>query len=245
MANIAKQDSLNLEKILTDENWQNQLLNFKKLYQSKFQIAFSTSFSIEDQLLTDFLAKNNFNIKFFTLDTGKLFAQTLKLKTLTEKKYSIKIKSYFPDPDSVRNYIKSFGEDGIYKNRQLRLECCNIRKIAPLNIALENIDIWLVGLRKSQSQSRHDLTEFSWDAQRNLIKFSPIMRLTDKEIWQYIKANNVPYNPLYDQGYTSIGCKPCTRINTNKDDPRSGRWWWENNIKECGIHLVDGKLIRK
>ena len=210
------------------------------------QAVFSSSFSIEDQLITYFIAKHKLKIAIFTLDTSRLFNETYEVWHETINKYDISIKSYHPDVKKLIKYTEENGVNAFYKTKELRLECCNIRKVEPLKQALKDYDIWLSGIRISQSNSRQDKALAEYDRNFAITKFYPILELEDDKIWQIIRKNNIPYNKLYDKGFTSIGCNPCSRIPSDLNDPRSGRWWWEENSqKECGLHIVNGKLIRE
>lgn len=229
---------------ITSFSWQEKLVAASRLYTDK--VVFSTSFSIEDQVITHIIATQHLNIKIFTLDTGRLFTETYQTWQDTIKKYNIEIIPYYPDSKKIEEFIHNYGPNPFYNSKELRLECCYLRKIEPLNRALKGQELWISGLRKSQSHDRGDKNDFEIDNERTILKFYPILNLTDKQLWDFIKKHDIPYNPLYEQGFTSIGCAPCTSIPTDKNDPRSGRWWWEKDSnKECGLHLVNGKLTRK
>ncbi len=203
----------------------------------KGKIAFASSFGLEDQVLIDMIASIDKSAKIFTLDTGRLFPETYNLISETQKKYNIKIKIFFPDNERVEKMVSEKGINLFYDNVENRRLCCNIRKVRQLNRALERLDAWICGIRKEQSASREDLQMFEWDDNNNLIKINPLINWTWSQMWEYIKKHNVPYNPLHDKGYMSIGCQPCTRPVKKGEDIRSGRWWWEyHGHKECGLH---------
>ncbi|MBT4989915.1 MAG: phosphoadenylyl-sulfate reductase [Rickettsiales bacterium] len=207
---------------------------------------FSTSFSIEDQIITHIIGTNKLDIDIFTLDTGRMFDETYEVWQQTKEKYNINIKPYYPDSDRLKEYVETNGINAFYESKDLRLSCCGIRKVEPLKRALQGYDVWISGLRTSQSKGRDDKDLYEIDSTFEVVKLYPILELSDDQIWAFIKKEDIPYNKLYDKGFTSIGCAPCSQVPTDPDDPRSGRWWWEDeNQKECGLHMVDGKLVRK
>ena len=200
-------------------------------------IAFSTSLGQEDQVLTDVIFKNNHPIKVFTLDTGRLFEQTYDVLDKTQKKYKKSISSFAPDNNELETLLDSKGPYSFYDSIENRKECCSIRKINPLQKALKGVDLWITGLRASQSNSRSTLSFFSYDDAFGLPKFNPLVNWTLEEVENYLEQNNVPQNSLHKKGFVSIGCEPCTRAVKPGEDIRSGRWWWEESKKECGLHL--------
>jgi phosphoadenosine phosphosulfate reductase len=154
------------------------------------------------------------------------------------RKYKISIESYFPDAAKVEALERAKGFYSFRDSIENRKECCGIRKVEPLQRALKNLEGWITGLRREQAVTRTTLEKVEWDAAHGILKFNPLADWTEKQVWEYIKKNKVPYNRLHDQGYPSIGCAPCTRAVKSGDDIRSGRWWWENpEHKECGLHL--------
>lgn len=223
----------------------NQLLNGKTISE-KFQyitkkysgkIVFTTSFGYEDQVLTDLIFRNNFDIKVVTIDTGRLFPETYKVYQSTIDKYKKPIQIYFPPADKVEEMVNKKGPFSFYESLENRKECCYIRKVIPLKRALSGNEIWITGLRASQSENRSELKEFEWDESNQIIKFNPLLYWSLEDTIKYIKDNHVPYNVLHDRGFVSIGCQPCTRSIRPGEDFRAGRWWWEQNSgKECGLH---------
>ncbi|ALU27342.1 phosphoadenylyl-sulfate reductase [Myroides odoratimimus] len=200
-------------------------------------ITFSTSFSYEDQIITHLL-KDEREVSFFTLDTGRLFDQTYDTWSLTLAKYKINITAYFPESSLIAEFVNKNGPDSFYKSVELRKECCTIRKVLPLKKALKNQQIWITGLRAEHSPNRQSLTPFEWDEHNQIIKFHPLLSWSTEEVTAFIEQNQIPYNPLHKQGYISIGCSPCTRAIREGEDFRAGRWWWEDaSKKECGLHL--------
>ncbi len=236
---------LDISKIINNvENltWQERLGFIAKNYKN---ITFSTSFSIEDQIICDEIFKNELNIEVFAIDTGRLPSETYELWQEVLDKYQKKINVFYPDADKIADFVKNKGINSFYNNLDLRLECCHIRKVEPLKKALNGKEIWISGVRKEHNINRESKNLLEFDKSLNIIKFYPILDLNEDEIWKYIKKNNIPYNKLYDEGYKSIGCDPCSRAVKDGEDARSGRWWWESdNKQECGIHMVNGKFVK-
>ncbi|QKF72250.1 phosphoadenosine phosphosulfate reductase [Aliarcobacter faecis] len=209
----------------------------KYILENHKNVALSSSLSAEDQVLTDMILKVNRNSRVFTLDTGRLHSETYKVMDETNLKYGVKLDIFFPKFDSVENLYKTQGVNGHFESIQNRKNCCNIRKIEPLKRALKGVDIWITGLRASQSITREDMPIIEWDENFKVIKLNPLINWSESQVWEYIKANKVPYNKLHDKGYPSIGCEPCTRAIKEGEDIRAGRWWWEDpEHKECGLH---------
>lgn len=200
-------------------------------------VALSSSLGVEDQVLTDLLLNKDKNANIFTLDTGRLHPETYDVMDATNLKYQIKINVFFPQNQMVEELYQTQGINGHYESIDNRKRCCNIRKIEPLKRALGNVDIWITGLRASQSITRIDMPLVEYDATFDVIKVNPLIKWSETDVWDYIKENRVPYNKLHDKGFPSIGCAPCTRAIKEGEDVRAGRWWWENpEHKECGLH---------
>lgn len=201
------------------------------------KVIFTTSFGYEDQVITDMIFRNDLPVKVITLDTGRMFEETYKVFRSTMERYGKPIKAYFPPTDKVEKLLNEKGPYSFYESIENRKECCYIRKVVPLKRALEGNEIWITGLRASQSESRSDLHEFEWDEGNKKVKFNPLINWSLDEVKDYVKKNNVPYNVLHDKGFVSIGCEPCTRAIKTGEDFRAGRWWWEQSSgKECGLH---------
>jgi phosphoadenosine phosphosulfate reductase len=194
--------------------------------------------SAEDMVLTDVIARAGLPIGIFVLDTGRLHADTLLLIEETRKHYAIDVAVYYPDPDAVSGYVNAHGRDGFYDGIDLRKRCCEIRKVEPLSRALAGKRAWITGQRREHSAGRARLPEHESDSLHGLEKFNPLAAWSEDEVWSYIRDHRVPYNRLYDQGYRSIGCAPCSRPVMPGEDVRAGRWWWEQaEHRECGLHL--------
>lgn len=199
------------------------------------EICFSTSFSYEDQLIA-YLLKSE-KIKFFTLDTGRLFEETYDTWNRTQLSLKIKIDSYHPDQFQLKDFMSKNGPDSFYRSVENRKECCYIRKVVPLKRALKDQEVWITGLRAEHSPERENLEMFEWDGENGIIKFHPLLHWSTEEVADYVKSKNIPYNRLHNKGYVSIGCAPCTRAVREGESFRAGRWWWEDQSKkECGLH---------
>lgn len=208
------------------------------LREFKGRIAFATSLGAEDQVLTKMIADIDPNTKIFTLDTGRLFQETFDLIEASNSRYKINIEVVFPDAAKVEEMVKEKGVNLFYKSVENRKLCCGIRKIKPLQRKLKDFDMWITGLRRSQSVTRVEYELVEVDASNgNILKLNPLINWSEGEVWDYLEVNNVPYNKLHDKGFPSIGCQPCTRAIKAGEDVRAGRWWWENpEMKECGLH---------
>ncbi len=201
------------------------------------QIAFSTSFGWEDQLISHLIFSNNLPIRVFTLDTGRMFPETYNVWNRTLERYKQKIEVYSPEKDGLQSMLELKGPNSFYQSIDNRKECCFIRKVEPLGRALSEVKVWITGIRAEQSTSRTDMSSVEWDEAHQLVKFHPLFNWSLEEIKEQISNHNSPYNVLHDKGFPSIGCSPCTRAIQPGDDFRAGRWWWEEaSKKECGLH---------
>jgi phosphoadenosine phosphosulfate reductase len=199
-------------------------------------VVYSNSLGIEAMVLTDIVCNFAPEIEIFTLDTGRLHDETLALLDRVERRYERRIRVFYPDAQALEAYVRDNGINGFYLGLQERQSCCGIRKIEPFKRAIAGHKAWVTGVRREQSPDRAKSEPVTWDEANGLWKISPLLDWTEKDIADYIKAKNLPYNPLYDKGYLSIGCAPCTRAVEPGADPRSGRWWWENpETRECGL----------
>lgn len=199
--------------------------------------AFSTSFGLEDQVITHQLSGFGSEVEIFTLDTGRMFPETYAVWSRTLERFQLPIKVYYPQEEALQDYVSEHGPNAFYQSADLRKSCCYIRKVEPLNRALAGKKLWITGIRKEQSPNRTDMERFEYDEVHDLVKFHPLFDWTLKQVKDYIATHNVPYNSLHDKGFPSIGCAPCTRAVQPGEDFRSGRWWWEDSTrKECGLH---------
>ena len=201
------------------------------------RIAFSTSLGLEDQAILHAIAKSGADVDVFTLDTGRLFPEVLETADLSEIRYRIRIRLVAPDAAEVEDLVARDGVFGFRHTVDNRKSCCEVRKVRPLNRALKGAQGWFTGLRREHSQARADVPLAAWDAERGLTKINPVADWSEEQLMSYIAENNIPVNPLHARGFVSIGCAPCTRAIEPGENPRDGRWWWENEEKECGLHL--------
>ncbi len=212
------------------------LRQMSELYQPLTQ---ASSLGVEDMIITHLLHTLGVKSEVFVLQTGKLHTQTMDLLFTVQKQYGGQrtIRIYEPDANVVANFESANGFDAMYKSIVLRKQCCDIRKMKPLALALERQRAWITGLRKEQSDARAAVHAI--DDSNEKVKINPLHDWLLGDVWHYVKSHNVPYNLLHDQFYPSIGCEPCTRAVTLGEDFRSGRWWWENeSAKECGLHVA-------
>jgi phosphoadenosine phosphosulfate reductase len=199
---------------------------------------FASSLGAEDMVLTDLILKSGLPIGIFSLDTGRLPAETYDLLARAEKHYGVKFTVYAPKHDAVEAYVREKGINGFYDSVENRKSCCQVRKVEPLKRALAGKAAWITGLRAQQATTRSGLPFQEFDQANGLEKFNPLSDWTEKDVWAYIRGNDVPYNELHDKFFPSIGCGPCTRAVTPGEDIRAGRWWWESaDTKECGLHV--------
>lgn len=198
--------------------------------------ALASSLSAEDMVLTDAIARAGLPIEIFVLDTGRLHAETLALIEVLAKRYGIEMRVHAPEAEALARYVKRHGRDAFYRDLELRQLCCEIRKVRPLRHALAGKRAWITGQRRdAATRARLPLREY--DAAHGIEKFNPLAEWSEARVWDYVRSHGVPYNGLYDQGYRSIGCAPCTRPVLPHEDARAGRWWWEAaSTKECGLH---------
>lgn len=215
----------------------NTLAVLKNIAEEYSPATFANSFGAEDMVITDLLNQHNIDIEIFSLDTGRLPAETYQLMQEVKNRYDKPVLTYFPKTESVEEYIQKNGPNAFYQSIELRKGCCFIRKIEPLRRAITNKKAWVTGLRREQAVTRADLPISEWDTDNGLQKFSPLADWSEDDVWEYLRNENVPYNALHDKHYPSIGCAPCTRAIAVGEDIRAGRWWWEDpESKECGLH---------
>jgi phosphoadenosine phosphosulfate reductase len=199
-------------------------------------VVYSNSLGLEAMVLTDIIATYTPEIEIFTLDTGRLHDETLALLDRLERRYQRRIQVFYPDSAQIEQYVRDNGINGFYLGLEERQSCCHIRKVEPFKRAIAGHKAWVTGVRKEQSAERANGEPIAWDDRYALWKVSPMLEWKEEDVWAYIQARNLPYNPLHDKGFPSIGCAPCTRAVEPGADPRSGRWWWENpESRECGL----------
>ncbi len=213
------------------------------------QLALCTSFQADGMAILDMAWRIDPTVRVFTIDTGRLPQDTYDLIDTVRKHYQIEIEVYFPDATQVESVVRRHGMNLFYQDVNLRLLCCQTRKVLPLRRVLSSLDAWVTGLRRDQLSSRANTQKVEADHDHGgIVKINPLADWTEEQVWDYIRAHRVPTHPFYDQGYTSIGCGPCTRPISAGEDQRAGRWWWENGaLKECGMHcaIESGRFQRE
>ena len=205
------------------------------------RIAISAAFQADDVALIDMAYKIDADVRVFTVDTGRLPEETHDLiASLREKYPRLNLEVLVPDPGQVERMVSTKGLDLMKESLENRLLCCNVRKVQPLTKQLDGLDAWVTGLRRDQWATRTNIRKVEIDHDHGaIVKLNPLAEWTKREVWAYLRENEVPVHALYAKGYTSIGCAPCTRPTSKGEDLRAGRWWWETNApKECGIHCA-------
>ena len=200
-------------------------------------VKLSTALGPEAQLLTYWISRNHLHTEVFTIDTGRLFQETYDLLELTNTLLKNNIKVYYPDTGTIEKMVSRKGPNSFYHSIENRIECCDARKVMPLKRALTGATVWVTGVRADQSHSRTHMKKLEWNETYNVIKYNPLLDWSAEQVLDLIDEFNIPTNTLHRQGYASIGCQPCTRAIRPGEDERSGRWWWENSHKECGLHV--------
>lgn len=227
-----------IAQLIHPEDIAKSISNLANAYSG--EVVFSTSFSWEDQLISHIIFKNDINVDVFTLDTGRLFSETYTTWNNTVESYQKKIKAYYPLDNVLEDFVSEKGPNSFYESVENRKRCCAIRKIEPLQRALQGRSVWITGIRAAHSNGRSDMPLVEYDAVNDIVKYHPLLHWATEEVTNYIKLHDIPYNPLHDKGFVSIGCLPCTRAIRPGEDFRAGRWWWEgSDKKECGLHVHD------
>ena len=207
------------------------------------RVAFASSLGPEDQVITHMIAEAKLPMPIFTLDTGRLFPEAYDLLAVTVERYGLPIKTIFPYGAAVEEMVDRHGVNLFRDSIELRKLCCDVRKVRPLRRAQAELDAWVCGLRSGQGATRQKVEPVEWDVAAGLVKVNPLAAWDEERVWEYLRANDIPYNPLHDQGFPSIGCAPCTRAVPEGEDHRSGRWWWESaEQRECGLHQRADRL---
>jgi phosphoadenosine phosphosulfate reductase len=234
-----------IDKILAEVSGLNPLQVLQWVERNIARPVFASSLGQEDQVILHLIAANKLNIPVITLDTGRLFPETYTLIAENELRFGIRIRVLFPDAGEVETMVAEEGINLFLKGIDQRKRCCQVRKIHPLRRALGQSGGWVCGLRREQSTTRTELRAIEWDAANGILKINPLVDWSLDQVTAYLKEHGVPYNPLHDQGFASIGCACCTRAIQPGEDIRAGRWWWETpEQKECGLHLVNGMWVR-
>ncbi|NOX89173.1 MAG: phosphoadenylyl-sulfate reductase [Calditrichaeota bacterium] len=232
-------NKLNLYREILSEKTASEILEWAFDEFGDDKIILATAFGVESQIITDILVKSKRPFRVFTIDTGRLFQETYDVMQKSMEKYGIKYEVYAPDAGDLAKLIGEHGPNLFYESIENRKKCCEIRKVRPLEKALSSVDAWITGLRQEQSQHRRTVQLIDWDHLHGIYKLNPLANWSEKEVWDYVKENDVPYNRLVHCGFKSIGCAPCTRPVGPGEDERAGRWWWEQDgPKECGLHYA-------
>jgi phosphoadenosine phosphosulfate reductase len=204
------------------------------------RIALACSFQAEESVLIDMMhQQRGTDFRIFTLDTGRLNQETYDCMDAIRDHYGISVEVYFPDAAKVEEMVRAHGMNLFYQSVEQRQLCCGVRKVEPLKRALKDLSAWMTGLRRDQAASRSDVRKVEVDKDHGgIVKINPLADWSHDQVWKYIRERNLPFNWLHTQGYSSIGCAPCTRAVKPGEDSRAGRWWWENSDKkECGLHI--------
>lgn len=207
------------------------------------KVVFACSFGAEDVVLFDLIARHAPKIRIVTLDTGRLPQETYDVMDACRERYGLNVEVYFPCASDVEKMVAQNGVNLFYRSVENRKRCCEVRKVLPLHRSLSGASAWITGVRRQQAESRVDMKPVEFDEKFEIQKFNPLIEWKETDVWSYIRGNDVPYNKLHDRHFPSIGCAPCTRAITVGEDPRAGRWWWENEegLAECGLHVSDWK----
>ena len=201
------------------------------------RLVYSNSLGAEAMVLTDIIWSHFPTIDVFSIDTGRLHEETYELMERLQRRYRRQLRVVYPDAQALERLVALQGVNGFYHSLEARLECCRVRKVEPFQRAIAGYPAWITGVRREQSPGRAQGQAAEWDAEHGLYKLSPLLEWTEAQVWQYIRARKLPYNPLHDRQYPSIGCAPCTRAIQPGESRRAGRWWWEQpESRECGLH---------
>jgi phosphoadenosine phosphosulfate reductase len=205
--------------------------------ESHGRLVYSNSLGAEAIVLTDIIWTHFPQIDVFSIDTGRLHQETYELLERVQRRYGRRVRLVYPDAEALERLVAAQGVNGFYYSVEARLECCRIRKVEPFKRAIAGFSAWITGVRREQSQGRAAAQPIEWDADYGLYKISPLLEWRESDVWEYIRARHLPYNPLHDRHYPSIGCVPCTRAVQPGESRRAGRWWWEQpESRECGLH---------
>jgi phosphoadenosine phosphosulfate reductase len=200
------------------------------------QLVYSNSLGAEAMVLTDIIWTHLPQIDVFSIDTGRLHEETYELLEKLQRRYQRRIHVVYPDAAALEELVARQGVNGFYHSLEARLECCRVRKVEPFRRAIAGFPAWITGVRREQSAGRARAQAMEWDAEHGLYKVSPLLEWTEEQVWEYIRVHHLPYNPLHDRHYPSIGCSPCTRAIQPGESRRAGRWWWEQpESRECGL----------
>jgi phosphoadenosine phosphosulfate reductase len=199
-------------------------------------VVYASSLGLEAMVLTDIIWTQVPGIEIFSIDTGRLHEETYSLLDRVQRRYGKRIRVYYPQAEMVESFVVQHGINGFYSGVDERLSCCHVRKVEPFRRAIAGRRAWITGVRRQQSAQRAEGQPVEWDGENGLYRISPLLDWTQAEVQEYVQALKLPYNPLHDRSFPSIGCAPCTRAIEAGQDSRAGRWWWENSeSRECGL----------
>lgn len=228
---------------VTQSRWDALLDQLTDIAGRHADAAQASSLAAEDMVITHAIYTAGLPFEVVTLDTGRLHAETLGLLAQVSDHYGRSIPVYRPEEAAVHQYVAQHGANAFYESLELRKACCHIRKVEPLSRALTGRSALVTGQRRSQSATRGNLPQEEYDPVFGLQKFNPLAEWSEEDVWKVVRAFAIPYNPLHDKGYPSIGCEPCTRAVRPGEDVRAGRWWWEStDSRECGLHAGNSKI---
>ncbi len=224
-----------------DAKEQTLFARLAEIAQRHRRARFASSLAAEDMVITDAILRSAPDVRahlpVFTLQTGRLHAETLAMLEAVNVRYDYVVETFEPDAQAVEQFVAQYGLNGFYDSIEARKACCGLRKVVPLNRALSDADAWLTGQRREQAVTRQELPFEELDEARGINKYNPLTDWSEAEVWAYLRRHKVPVNALHEKGYPSIGCEPCTRAVRAGEDLRAGRWWWESrDTKECGLH---------
>jgi phosphoadenosine phosphosulfate reductase len=203
------------------------------------QLVYANSLGAEAMVLTDIIWTHLPQIDVFSIDTGRLHEETYELLERLQRRYRRTLRVVYPDAAALERLVARQGVNGFYRSTEARLECCRVRKVEPFRRAISGFPAWITGVRREQSAERASGRPIEWDAEHGLYKISPLLEWSEHEVWRYIRLHRLPYNPLHDRQFPSIGCSPCTRAIQPGESRRAGRWWWERSaLRECGLHAA-------
>ena len=201
------------------------------------RLAYANSLGAEAMVLTDIIWTHLPEIDVFSIDTGRLHEETFELLERLQRRYQRTIRVVYPDAAALERLVARQGVNGFYHGVAARLECCRVRKVEPFRRAVAGFTAWITGVRREQSTGRANGQPIEWDTEHGLYKVSPLLEWSEEDVWRYIRLHRLPYNPLHDREFPSIGCAPCTRAIQPGESRRAGRWWWERaDSRECGLH---------
>jgi phosphoadenosine phosphosulfate reductase len=206
---------------------------------------FTTSLGLEDQVLLHCIVESGIAVDIVTFDTGRLFPETYELWARTETRYGLRVRAFYPDANALETLVRDQGINGFYASKSARTACCDVRKSQPLERALNRAAVWITGLRADQSTARATTPFVAYDPAHDVLKANPLLDWTREQTAAFAGAQDISLNPLHHRGFVSIGCAPCTRAIAPGEAERAGRWWWEEDeTRECGLHITDGRLVR-